>query len=230
MAMMRARRRHAAAGMRAVFASRLRPIAARLRRWFIRIALFLAMLPTLAVALYAVVNPPLTPLMVIRWLEGAPLRQAWRPLPAISPHLVRAVIAAEDNRFCIHHGFDTGALVNELEGWLDGERPRGASTITMQTAKNILLWPGRDWLRKAIEAWMTPQIELIWSKRRILEVYLNVAEMGPGIYGAERASREYFDKPARQLDRQGAARLAAVLPNPRAGHRQFRHRRWPVAP
>ena len=137
------------------------------------------------------------------------------PLASVSPALIAAVIAAEDNAFCRHHGFDTQALQDEIDNWLAGERPRGASTITMQTAKNILLWPGRDPVRKVVEAWLTPQIELMWSKRRILEVYLGIVEMGPGVYGAEAAARRYFDKPASALNRREAALLAAVLPNPR---------------
>jgi monofunctional glycosyltransferase len=124
------------------------------------------------------------------------------------------VIAAEDNLFCRHYGFDATAMQEEIDTWLEGDRPRGASTITMQTAKNILLWPGRDLLRKLSEAWLTPQLESFWSKRRILEVYLGVAEMGPGVYGAEAASQLYFEKPAIALGRREAALLAAVLPNP----------------
>ena len=119
------------------------------------------------------------------------------------------------NVFCRHSGFDAEALSDEIDTWLAGDRPRGASTITMQTAKNILLWPGRDLLRKLIEAWLTPQLELLWSKRRILEVYLSIAEMGRGVYGAEAAARIFFHKPAAALDRHEAALLAAVLPNPR---------------
>ena len=194
----------------------MRALLARCRRWFIFGALILALLPSVAVLAYTVVNPPLTPLMLIRRAEGLPLRQSWRPLAAISPHLIHAVIAAEDNLFCRHRGFDTGAIEGELRGWLlQGDRPRGASTITMQTAKNILLWPGRDLLRKAVEAWMAPQMEVLWGKRRILEVYLNVIEMGPGVYGAEAAARLFFGKPASGLSRTEGALIAAVLPNPR---------------
>lgn len=186
-----------------------------MRRIIVRLGLFIAALPTLVILIYGVVGPPITPLMIIRAIEGEEIHRTWRPLEAIAPELRLAVIAAEDARFCQHHGFDTEALNREMDAWLDGGRPRGASTITMQTAKNILLWPGRDLLRKAIEAWMTPQIELLWSKRRILEVYLNVIEFGPGIYGAEAAARRFFGRPASQLDRRQAALLAAVLPNPR---------------
>src|SRR5215218_10403205 len=111
-------------------------------------------------------------------------------------------------------GFDFAAMRGQIEAWHDGERPRGASTITMQAAKNLLLWPGRDPVRKALEAWLTPQLALLWPKRRILEVYLNIVEFGPGLYGAEAAARAFFGKPASALSARDAARLAAVLPNP----------------
>ncbi|MBK8174055.1 MAG: monofunctional biosynthetic peptidoglycan transglycosylase [Rhodospirillales bacterium] len=188
----------------------------KLPRGALRIALVLLVVPTAIIAVYRFVDPPLTPLMVIRAAEGETLQHRSVPLAAISPHLRAAVIASEDNLFCRHHGFDTRALRGQFETWLAGERPRGASTITMQTAKNILLWPGRDPARKLIEAALTPQIEALWSKQRILEVYLNVIEMGPGIYGAEAAAQHYFNKPASALNRQEATLIAAVLPNPRA--------------
>jgi monofunctional biosynthetic peptidoglycan transglycosylase len=176
--------------------------------------LILAVLPTLIILAYAVVRPPLTPLMVIRLVAGYGLDYRWVPLQRISPELVAAVIAAEDNRFCSHFGFDVEAIADEVDEWLAGERPRGASTISQQTAKNILLWPGRDPLRKIIEAVLTPQIEAAWSKRRVIEVYLNVIEMGPGIYGAEAAAQRSFGKSAQALTRREAALIAAVLPNP----------------
>jgi monofunctional biosynthetic peptidoglycan transglycosylase len=171
--------------------------------------------PSVTIVLYTVINPPLTPLMVIRRFEGETIHQRWQPLHRISRHLIYAVIAAEDNRFCRHRGFDIDALTDQFDAWASGAQPRGASTITMQTAKNILLWPGRNWPRKVIEAWMTPQIELLWSKQRILEVYVNVAEFGAGIYGAEAAARTYFGIPAARLDPHQASLLAAILPAPR---------------
>jgi monofunctional biosynthetic peptidoglycan transglycosylase len=158
---------------------------------------------------------PITPLMLIRLAEGEDLRKDWVPLGQMAPVLPQAVIASEDNRFCGHNGFDWAALGEVLDDLRAGERARGASTITMQTAKNLFLWPDRSLLRKGLEAWLTPQIELIWDKQRILEVYLNVVEMGPGIYGAEAAARAYFGKPASDLTPTEAARLAAILPNPR---------------
>ncbi len=156
-----------------------------MRRFLIRAVLLVLLAPTALVLLYRFVDPPVTPLMLIRSAEGEPLHYRPVPLDHISSHLIAAVIASEDNLFCRHMGFDLDALRTEVSNWIDGERPRGASTISMQTAKNILLWPDRDLLRKGLEAWFTPQLELLWDKRRIIEVYLNVAEMGPGIYGAE---------------------------------------------
>jgi monofunctional biosynthetic peptidoglycan transglycosylase len=158
---------------------------------------------------------PLTPLMVIRLLEGEGLQKRWVALDEIAPILPQAAVAAEDNRFCEHSGFDWEELEGQIDAWLAGERPRGASTITMQTAKNLFLWPGRDFVRKALEAWLTPQIELLWPKRRIMEVYLNIAELGPGIYGAEAAARAYFGRPASALSAEQASLLAAILPSPR---------------
>ncbi|MBK8210032.1 MAG: monofunctional biosynthetic peptidoglycan transglycosylase [Rhodospirillales bacterium] len=173
------------------------------------------LMPTLIIAIYRFVSPPLTPLMMIRSAQGEQLDHRAVPLSRVSPHLVAAVVAAEDNLFCRHRGFDIAAMRDEFDNWLGGERPRGASTITMQTAKNILLWPGRDPLRKLLEAALTPQIEFLWSKRRIMEVYLGIIEMGPGIYGAEAAARQYFGKPASALGAREAALIAAILPNPR---------------
>ena len=178
-------------------------------------ALVLLLLPTALLALYRFVPPPVTPLMLWRLAEGEGLDKAWRPLEAMAPALPRAVIAAEDNRFCEHSGIDWAALGPELRRAFAGERARGASTISMQTVKNVLLWPGRDVVRKLLEALLTPQLELLWGKRRIMEVYLNVAEMGPGLYGAEAAAQRFFGKPASRLSAREAALIAAVLPNPR---------------
>jgi len=153
--------------------------------------------------------------MLIRAAAGAPVRQRWVPLPQISPWLVRAVVASEDARFCIHHGFDFEEIRAALDRFRAGGRLRGASTISQQTAKNILLWPGGGFLRKGIEAYITELLELGWPKSRILEVYLNVIEWGDGIYGAEQGAQTHFHKPASALTRREAAALAAILPNPR---------------
>lgn len=177
------------------------------------IALFLA--PLAGVLIHAVVPPPITLLMVQRLFEGEGLHVRWRSLERISPDLIDAVIAAEDARFCEHNGFDLEAIQDAMEDNADGGRVRGGSTISQQTAKNVFLWPGRSWIRKGLEAGYTVLIETFWSKRRIMEVYLNVAEMGPGVYGAEAAARYWFDKSASELTRSEAAHLAAILPNPR---------------
>lgn len=183
-------------------------------RWLRRVLLLVLVGPLLLLALYRVVPPPGTPLMLVRLAQGHGLEREWVPLGRISPHLARAVIASEDNLFCRHWGLDTAALRTQVERALDGERARGASTITQQTAKNLLLWGGRDPLRKLLEAWLSPQVELILGKRRILELYLNVIETGPGLYGAEAAARRYFRKPAASLTPREAALIAAVLPSP----------------
>jgi monofunctional biosynthetic peptidoglycan transglycosylase len=125
------------------------------------------------------------------------------------------VIAAEDNRFCTHHGFDWNALNKVLDEADDGRPSRGGSTISQQTAKNLFLWPGRSYVRKALEAYLTVLLELSLDKRRILELYMNVAEWGPGIYGVEAAAQHYFDKPAEKLSPHEAGLLGAILPNPR---------------
>jgi len=198
--------------------ARRRPSRARSRLRRVLLGGLLAILlgPTVLLLIYRFLPVPITPLMVIRLAEGEGLRRQWVSLDAVAPVLPQAVVAAEDNRFCEHAGFDWQELGGQIDALLAGERARGASTITMQTAKNLFLWPGRDFVRKALEAWLTPQIELLWPKRRIVEVYLNVAELGPGIYGAEAAAQTHFGKPASALTRQEAALLAAILPNPRA--------------
>lgn len=160
--------------------------------------------------------------MVIRTVEALgegkdPVwRKDWVSFDEMSPKLISAVIAAEDARFLEHNGFDFAAIDKAIQyNKKSTRRIRGGSTITQQVAKNVFLWPSRSWTRKALEVYFTGLIELMWSKRRILEVYLNVAEMGDGIYGAEAAAREYFNKPALKLGSSEAALLAAVLPNPR---------------
>jgi monofunctional biosynthetic peptidoglycan transglycosylase len=187
----------------------------RIGRGLFLLGLVFAIAPILLVALYRVMPPPATPLMLLRAAQGHGMTKTWRPLADISPHLVRAVIAGEDAKFCQHHGFDWDAIEAAWQHYESGRgRLVGASTISMQTAKNLFLWPGRDWPRKALEAWFTVWIETFWSKRRIIEVYLNVVEWGPGIYGAEAAARHYFDRPAASLTAPEAARLAAVIPDP----------------
>lgn len=176
------------------------------------VAFFLA--PVTWVAVYAFVDPPSTVLMLQRAGEGQTIRHYPVPLSRVSPHLVRAVIAAEDSRFCSHDGFDVEAIQEALEANARGGRLRGASTISQQTAKNLFLWPDRSWLRKGLETYFTALIEFMWPKERIMEAYLNVAEWGNGNFGIEAASRAYFGVSASDLTPLQAARLAAVLPSP----------------
>ncbi len=190
------------------------------RRWARRtiLALFGLFfgLPLLLILVYRVVPPPGTPLMVIRLFEGEGLEKRWRSLEEISRHMGPAVIAAEDNLFCQHHGIDWEAVGTVLDDYGKGKRLRGASTITMQTAKNLFLWPYRNYPRKAMEAYLALFLEVLWPKQRILEVYLNIAELGPGIYGVDAAARHYFGTTAAKLTRRQSALIAAILPNPRA--------------
>lgn len=180
------------------------------------------LLSVLSVLLLRFVDPLSTAFMVnarvSAWFDDDPrpwhLRYEWRDLSDISPQMQLAVIAAEDQRFLEHDGFDFEQIRKAMAEADNGGRVRGASTISQQVAKNLYLWPGRSWLRKGLEAWFTVLIEWIWPKQRILEVYLNVAEFGRGIYGAEAAAQAYFHKGARRLNAPEAARLAAVLPNP----------------
>jgi monofunctional biosynthetic peptidoglycan transglycosylase len=171
----------------------------------------LALAVLVGLALFRFVTAPST-LMLGRWLTLQPVSRDWVPLEDISPHLIRAVVAAEDQRFCQHRGVDWV----ELNAVLDDEDgpSRGASTLTMQTAKNVFLWPGRSYLRKALEIPLALAIDLVWRKHRTMEVYLNVAEWGDGVFGAEAAAQRYFGKAASALTAREAARLAGALPNP----------------
>lgn len=159
-------------------------------------------------------EPPVSTLMLGRWLEGKPVQRDYVELAAIAPAVLAAVISSEDQRFCRHHGVDWDALhVVMSEADEDGPS-RGASTITMQTAKNLFLWPSRSALRKGIEIVLALGLDQLWTKRHILEVYLNVAEWGDGIFGIEAGARRYFGKSAAELDAREAALLATALPNP----------------
>ena len=193
------------------------PIARLLKR--LLFGLFLSTL--LAVLVLRFVPPVTSAFMVERYCRGlidskarTPIQYQWTNWKKISPHMALAAVAAEDQKFPTHFGFDFDAMVDALEEREEGERLRGASTISQQVAKNLFLWNGRNFIRKGLEAYFTVLIEVMWSKRRILEVYLNVAEFGDGIYGVEAASRRYFGKPAARLTTYEAALLAAVLPNP----------------
>ncbi len=191
-------------------------VSAFMLRWLRRLTLLVAafLLVTFGLmGIYRVVDPPATPVMAVRALLGEPVGQRWVSLDQISPHLVRAVVASEDARFCAHAGVDLGELKAAIDDTLNG-RPRGGSTITMQVVKNLFLWPSRSVIRKAIEIPLAFVLDFLWPKRRILEVYLNIAEWGPGLYGAEAAARSVFGKPALRLSPGEAQRLAVSLPNP----------------
>lgn len=157
---------------------------------------------------------PGTANMAGRALQGTQLYYSWTPIEEMSPHLVRAVIAAEDTRFCEHWGVDVEAIQTALDEREQSGRVRGASTLTQQTAKNVFFWNGGGMVRKAGEAWMATFIDGLWGKERVIEVYLNVAEWGDGLYGAEAAAYGRYGKPASELTKFEAARLAAVLPSP----------------
>lgn len=165
--------------------------------------------------LFRFISPPLTLTMIIsavdqqRWIRHDSVA-----LANISPHLQRAVIASEDGRFCMHNGIDFEAVQDAVEDYQEKGRLRGASTISMQVARTVFLWTGGGAVRKALEAPLALALDWAWPKAQILEIYLNIAEWGPGVFGAEAAARHYFHKPARELTKNEAARLAAILPNP----------------
>jgi monofunctional biosynthetic peptidoglycan transglycosylase len=168
----------------------------------------------LVLALAYIVVPPVSTLMLARWLSGESVARTYVPLSQISRELPAAVISSEDARFCQHGGVDWGALHEVIS---DDDGPsRGASTIPMQVAKNLFLWPSRSYVRKALEIPLAVLLDLVWSKRRMVEIYLNIAEWGEGTFGAEAAARKHFGKPARELTRREAVLLAASLPNPLA--------------
>ncbi len=207
--------------------SRRRSWGGRLRRACLALALVTIVVPLVAILVLRWIPPPTTAFMVqsaharadaAGWAAAGYRWTAWED---IAPHAALAVIASEDQRFPHHRGFDVNAIRAALEEARQGERLRGASTISQQTVKNLFLWPGRSFVRKGLEAWLTVLVELCWSKQRILEVYLNVAEFGDGLFGITAASERFFGKRPADLGPDGAARLAAVLPNPvwlRADH------------
>jgi monofunctional biosynthetic peptidoglycan transglycosylase len=170
------------------------------------------------VIIYKYINPPVTLLMIIRHFEAhredTTLQKEWKDIEKISPTALLAVIASEDQKFFDHSGFDFEEIDKALDDNNKSKRLRGASTISQQTAKNVFLWPARTWLRKGLETYFTVLIELLWDKRRILEIYMNVCETGKGMYGIEAASKIYFQKPSSRLSISEAALIAAALPNP----------------
>lgn len=187
----------------------------RRSRWIIiplKILLGFIALSLLMVAIYRFVPPPVTLTMV---LDPNGITKDWTSLDAIDPDMARAAIAGEDGKFCSHHGFDVDAIAKAAIHNASGGRIRGGSTISQQTAKNVFLWQGGGFVRKGLEAWFTVLIEAIWGKRRIMEVYLNVAETGIGTYGAQAGAIRYFHHGADKLSRAEAGRIAAVLPLPK---------------
>ncbi|MCA8882759.1 MAG: monofunctional biosynthetic peptidoglycan transglycosylase [Rhodobacteraceae bacterium] len=185
---------------------RLRPL-----RWVWRGLLGLCLLVALLVGAYAIIPLPGTPYMLAERVRLGQVRYEWADMDAIAPVMARSAVAAEDANFCRHWGFDIDALRDAIDG---GAR-RGGSTITQQVVKNAFLWQGRSWPRKAMEAVLTPAVEMVWSKRRILEVYLNIAEFDEGVFGVGAAAPWYFGVSAKNLSATQAARLAAILPDPK---------------
>ncbi|MCA0908061.1 monofunctional biosynthetic peptidoglycan transglycosylase [Ruegeria marisrubri] len=187
------------------------PVARQIRRWATRAVMAVLGLVVALVLIYSVVNPPVTHTIWSEWRRLGKVEREWVPIEDMAPIMARSVVAAEDANFCLHWGFDVEAIRDALE---DGGN-RGASTITQQVVKNVFLWQGRSWVRKALETSITPVVEIFWSKQRILEVYLNVAETGNGVFGMEAAAQRYFNTSAAKLTSVQAARIAAILPSPR---------------
>jgi monofunctional biosynthetic peptidoglycan transglycosylase len=186
----------------------------RIVRILLLIVLVVLLVPYVVAPFYRAGHPVST-LMAWRWLKGAPVSRQWVDLNAMSPYLPRAVVASEDAKFCSHHGVDWGALREVIDDAEDGEVTRGGSTITQQVAKNLFLWPGRSVVRKALELPLALWIDLVLGKQRVLEIYLNIAELGPsGQFGAEAGSLYAFGRSASTLSPRDAALLAAILPNP----------------
>lgn len=192
----------------------------RILRFFVKLFFWFILITVCWVLLYKWVPVPATPLMVIRTAhqlqhtEEKQWKHQWVPLEKISKNLQLAVICSEDQKFTRHHGFDVKAIEKVIDNYSADERLRGASTISQQTAKNVFLWPQRSWVRKGFEVYFTFLVESLWSKSRIMEVYLNSIEMGNGIYGAQAASQYWFHKDASALSKYEAAAIAAILPNP----------------
>ena len=187
----------------------------RLRRWLFWSIATLILISIIPVLVFRWVAPPTSAVMLTRTLiEAEQQDYQWVPLAHMSADLPLAVVASEDQKFPDHFGFDISAIKDAVEQHAQGRRLRGASTLTQQVARNLFLWQGRSFLRKGLEAWLTVLLELLWSKERILEVYLNIAETGKQTFGVQAASLKFFSRPASAVTREQAALLAAVLPNP----------------
>lgn len=190
-------------------------MAAFLFRLLIKAAIWFVAVSLALVVLFRFLPPPITFTMIGDYMAGRSITKEWQPLDRIDPDMARAAIAGEDAKFCSHNGFDFGAIAGAAYRNAQGGRIRGGSTISQQTAKNVFLFQGGGYVRKAFEAWFTVLIEAIWGKRRIMEMYLNVAETGIGTYGAEAGAIRYFNHSAEKLSPTEAARIAAVLPLPK---------------
>ena len=191
----------------------------RLVRWLLlrlilAVLLVFIVLPGALMWLYLHVPPPVTPLMLIRSYDGYGIEKDWRDLEQMSADLPASVIAAEDNRFCRHQGFDLDAIWLQWERYKAGKTARGASGLSQQTAKNLFLWPDRGWFGKILETYLTVALEQFWPKRRILEVYLNIAELAPGTYGMQAGAHHHFGRTAANVTRRQSALLASILPAP----------------
>ena len=182
-----------------------------MRRWLLRLILVLTLVSTAALIVQSLIRPVSTP-MLARWIMGRPVDRRWIPLSAVSPRLIAAVVLSEDGQFCRHHGVDLSALREVIEK--RGPPSRGASTLTMQVAKNLFLWPGRSYLRKGLEIPIAVVLDAVWGKKRVLETYFNIAEWGDGVFGAEAAAERDFGKDAASLTAFEAALMASALPNP----------------
>ncbi|WP_016744912.1 monofunctional biosynthetic peptidoglycan transglycosylase [Rhizorhabdus wittichii] len=190
--------------------------ARRALRWIVRALIIFVIGSVIWVGIYRFVPPPVTTTMIVNAFDGRGIAKDWMSIDTMSPNMALAAIAAEDGNFCSHHGFDFKAIQKAMESNFQGDRRiRGGSTISQQTAKNAFLWQNGGYVRKAFEAWFTVLIELLWPKKRIMEVYLNIAETGIGTYGANAGAIRYFHHDASRLSRAEAARIAAVLPLPK---------------
>ena len=199
----------------------MKKLLAKIWRFTWKLSLWFFAISIVSVIVFRWVPIPATPLMLVRCVEQKmdgkemKLDKTWKPLEELSPHLQLAVVCSEDQNYLKHNGFDFGAIEKAIKHNKTSKKKRGASTISQQVAKNVFLWPSRSWVRKGFEVYFTFLIELFWSKERIMEVYLNVIEMGDGIYGAEAASKAYFNKSAIAISKRQAATIAITLPNPR---------------
>jgi monofunctional glycosyltransferase len=194
---------------------RQRGVPARILGWLVRLVLGFILLSVLWVLAYRFVPPPITATMIGDFIAGRGVNKDWMSINQIDRDMVRAAIAAEDSKFCSHDGFDFDAIEQAMQRNASGGRIRGGSTISQQTAKNAFLWQGGGYVRKGVEAWFTVLIEAMWPKRRIMEIYLNLAETGIGTYGVNAGSQRYYGHDASAMSRTEAARIAAILPLPK---------------